>query len=186
MYRHVPLSPPETYHRPLVAMPPYHNRFKGPVVPQMHHIYNGLSPPVAQHPHQRLKGPFPYKVKGPCPTMSDPTVPRAPVAHPPAAPPILPEHTVQPTLPATTVAPVTTSLPVVVTTVPPVETTAPVKPLVSTQSGLITTVSPVETGRLLPVRFAFQTKSSMLSRSDLFLTFWDKKRNNTWSRWCLN
>ncbi|TNN45209.1 Matrilin-3 [Liparis tanakae] len=139
------LNPAKTYHRPWVAMPPYHNRFKGPVVPQMHHIYNGLSPPVAQHPHQRLNRPFPYKVKGPCPTMADPTVPAAPVAHPPTAPPILPQHTVQPTLPATTVAPVTTSLPVVVTTVPPVETTPPVKPLVSTQSGLITTVSPVET-----------------------------------------
>ncbi|XP_034384335.1 matrilin-3a isoform X1 [Cyclopterus lumpus] len=145
MYRHVPLSPPETYHRPLVAMPPYHNRFKGPAAPQMHHIYNGLSPPVAQHPHQRLNGPFPYKLKSPCPYKSDPTVPTAPVAHPPTVPPFLPEHTVQPTLPATTVAPVTTSLPVVVTTVPPVETTAPVKPLVSTQSGFITTVSPVET-----------------------------------------
>ncbi|KAM6906795.1 transmembrane matrix receptor MUP-4-like [Lycodopsis pacificus] len=165
VYRPVPRYPP-------VAMPPYHNRFKGPVVPQMHHIYKALSPPVAQHPHHRLKGPvvpqmhhiykalsppvaqhphhrlkgpFPYKLKGPCPAKSDPTVPTAPVVHPPTVPPILPEPTVQPTLPATTVAPVTTSLPVVVTTAPPAETTAPVTLLVSTQSGFVTTVSPVET-----------------------------------------
>ncbi|XP_049914859.1 matrilin-3a isoform X2 [Epinephelus moara] len=143
VYPPFPLSPPVTYHRPSVPVPPYHHRFKGP---HMHHIYKGLSPPVAHHPHHRLKGPFPYKLKGPCPTQSEATVPTAPVVHLPTAPPTLPEPTVQPTLPATTVAPLTTILPVVVTTVPPVETTAPVTLPVSTQSGFITTISPVETG----------------------------------------
>ncbi|XP_078029998.1 matrilin-3a isoform X2 [Epinephelus lanceolatus] len=142
VYPPFPLSPPVTYHRPSVPVPPYHHRFKGP---HMHHIYKGLSPPVAHHPHHRLKGPFPYKLKGPCPTQSEATVPTAPVVHLPTAPPTLPEPTVQPTLPATTVAPLTTILPVVVTTVPPVETTAPVTLPVSTQSGFITTISPVET-----------------------------------------
>ncbi|TMS12536.1 hypothetical protein E3U43_017494 [Larimichthys crocea] len=125
-------------------MPPFHHRFKGPVAPHMHHIYKGLSPPVVQHPHQRFKGPFPYKFKGPCPTKSDPTVPTPPVVHLPTLPP-LPEPTVLPTLPATTVAPLTTIMPVLVTTVAPVETTAPVTLPVSTQSGFITTISAVET-----------------------------------------
>ncbi|TKS75529.1 Matrilin-3 Precursor [Collichthys lucidus] len=53
--------------------------------------------------------------------------------------------TVLPTLPATTVAPLTTIMPVLVTTVAPVETTAPVTLPVSTQSGFITTISAVET-----------------------------------------
>ncbi|XP_071324155.1 matrilin-3a isoform X1 [Trachinotus anak] len=145
VYRPIPLSPPVTYHRPSVPMPPYHHRFTGPVPPQTHHIYKGLSPPVAYHPHQRLKGQFPYKLKGPCPTKSDPTVPTAPVVHLPTIPPTLTEPTLPPTLSATTVAPLTTIMPVVVTTEPPVETTAPVTLPVSTQSGSITTVSPVET-----------------------------------------
>ncbi|XP_044025905.1 matrilin-3a isoform X2 [Siniperca chuatsi] len=145
VYRPIPLSPSVTHHRPSIPMPPYHHRFKGPVAPQMHHIYKGLSPPVAHHPHYRLKGPFPYKLKGPCQTKSYPTVPTTPVVHLPTALPTLPEPTVPPTLPATTVAPATIIMPVVVTTVPPVETTAPVTLPVSTQSGFITTVSPVET-----------------------------------------
>ncbi|XP_078131094.1 matrilin-3a isoform X2 [Sander vitreus] len=123
VYQPMPLFPPVTYHRPSVPMPPYHHRFKGPVAPQMHYIYKGLSPPVAHYPHQRLKGPFPYKLKGRCPTKSDTTLPTAPVVHLPTVTPTLPEP--EP-LPATTVAPVTTILPVVVTTVLPVQTTAPV------------------------------------------------------------
>ncbi|XP_018550479.1 matrilin-3a [Lates calcarifer] len=142
VYRPIPLSPPVTYHRPSVPMPPYHHRFTGP---HMHHIYKGLSPPVAHHPHQRVKGPFPYKFKAPCPTKSDPTVPTIPVVRLPTILPTLPEPTLPPTLPATTMAPLTTIMPVVVTTLPPVETTAPVTLPVSTQSGFITTVSPVET-----------------------------------------
>ncbi|XP_030260330.1 matrilin-3a isoform X3 [Sparus aurata] len=145
VYRPVPLSPPVTYHRPSVPMPPYHHRFKGPVAPHMHHMYKGLSPPVAHHPQQRFKGPFPYKLKGPCPAKSYPTVPPTPVLHLPTLP-ALPEPTVLPTLPATTVVPMTTITPLVVTTVAPVETTAAVTLPVSTQSGFITTISPVETG----------------------------------------
>ncbi|XP_030260328.1 matrilin-3a isoform X1 [Sparus aurata] len=144
VYRPVPLSPPVTYHRPSVPMPPYHHRFKGPVAPHMHHMYKGLSPPVAHHPQQRFKGPFPYKLKGPCPAKSYPTVPPTPVLHLPTLP-ALPEPTVLPTLPATTVVPMTTITPLVVTTVAPVETTAAVTLPVSTQSGFITTISPVET-----------------------------------------
>lgn len=140
-------------------MPPYHHRFTGP---HMHHIYKGLSPPVAHHPHQRVKGPFHYKFKAPCPTKSDPTVPTIPVVRLPTILPTLPEPTLPPTLPATTMAPLTTIMPVVVTTLPPVETTAPVTLPVSTQSGFITTVSPVETGRILPVRFASQHKTILL------------------------
>ncbi|XP_060907877.1 matrilin-3a isoform X6 [Labrus mixtus] len=143
LFQPLPLSPPVTYHRPSVPMPRYHHRFKGPVLPHMHHIYKGLSPPVSRHPHQRLKGHFHYKVKGPCPEKSDPTVPTPPVLLPPTIPPTLPEPTVLPTQPETTEAPLTTVMPVLVTTV---ETTAPVTQPVSTQSGFITTVSPVETG----------------------------------------
>ncbi|XP_065820210.1 matrilin-3a isoform X2 [Labrus bergylta] len=142
LFQPLPLSPPVTYHRPSVPMPPYHHRFKGPVLPHMHHIYKGLSPPVSHHPHQRLKGHFHYKVKGPCPEKSDPTLPTPPVLLPPTIPPTLPEPTVLPTQPETTEAPLTTVMPVLVTTV---ETTAPVTQPVSTQSGFITTVSPVET-----------------------------------------
>ncbi|XP_075315248.1 matrilin-3a isoform X1 [Odontesthes bonariensis] len=142
-YRHIPLSPPVTYHRPQVAIPHYQHSFSGPVAPHphMHHIYKGLSPPVVHpHPHHRVKGPFHYKLKGPCPTKSDPTVPTTPVVHLPSTViPTPPEPTVQPTLPATTVT-------TVMTTVPPVETPAPWTLPVSTQSGFITTVSPVETG----------------------------------------
>ncbi|XP_034088135.1 matrilin-3a isoform X4 [Gymnodraco acuticeps] len=143
VYRPFPMSPPLTYHRPSHPMPPYHHRFTGPVAPHMHHIYKGLSPPVVHHPHHRLKGQFPHTLKGPCLIKTDPTVPPAPVVPlPPTQPPPPPEPTIQSTLPATTV---TTMLPVVVTTVPPVETPAPVTLPVSTQSGFITTVSP-ETG----------------------------------------
>ncbi|KAM9339236.1 matrilin-3a [Symphorus nematophorus] len=143
VYRPIPLPPPVTYHRHSVPVLPYHHRFKGP---QMHHIYKGLSPPVVHHPHHKLKGPFPHKMKGPCPTKSDPVVPTTPVVLLPTLPPTLPEPTVLPTLPETTVAPLTTILPVVVTTMAPVETTTPPVTLpVSTQSGFITTVSAVET-----------------------------------------
>lgn len=138
-------------------MPPYHHRFIGPVAPQMHHIYKGLSPPVSYHPHQRFKGLLPYKLKGPCPTKSETAVPTTPVVLLPPTLPPLPEPTMQPTLPAATVAPpTTTSMPVVVTTVVPVETTTPVTLPVSTQSGFFTTISAMETGRILPVRFASQ------------------------------
>nr|XP_043904552.1 matrilin-3a isoform X2 [Solea senegalensis] len=144
VYQPIPLSPPMTYHRPSVHMPPYHHhRFTGPVVaPHTPHIYKGLSPPVAYQPHQRVKGPFPYKVKGPCPTHR--TVTTTPVVNLPTDLPTQPESTLLPTLPASTVAPQTTTvLPVVVvTTVQPAETSAPVTLPVSTQSGLITTVSP--------------------------------------------
>ncbi|XP_010771542.1 matrilin-3a isoform X1 [Notothenia coriiceps] len=140
VYRPFPMSPPLTYHRPSHPMPPYHHRFTGPVTPRMHHIYKGLSPPVVHHPHHRLKGQFPHTLKGPCLIKTDPTVQPAPVVPLPSTqPPPPPEPTLQPTLPATTV---TTMLPVVVTTVPPVETPAPVTLPVSTQSGFITTVSP--------------------------------------------
>lgn len=171
VYRPIPLSPPATYYRPSIPMPPYHHRFTGPVAPQMHHIYKGLSPPVAHHPHQRVKGPFAYKFKGPCPTKSDPTVPTVPVVPLPTIPPTLPEPTVLPALPSTTLAPLTTAAPVLVTTVPLVETAAPVTLPVSTQSGFITTVSPVETGRILSVRFDFQLKQccSNLFRSYIFV-----------------
>ncbi|KAL6095855.1 matn3 [Pungitius sinensis] len=145
MYRPVPLSPPVTYHRPPVAEPRFHNPFSGPVAPRMHHVHKGLSPPVGQHPRQRLKATFPYKFRDPCPNKSDRTVPTAPVVPPPAVSPFPLAPTARPTLPATTVAPVTTSLPAVVTSVRSVETTAPVRLLVSTQRGFIATVSPVET-----------------------------------------
>ncbi|XP_021175400.2 matrilin-3a isoform X3 [Fundulus heteroclitus] len=136
-YRPVPLSPPVTYHRPLVPVLPYHHRFNGPAPPHVHHIYKGLSPPVANkpHPQHRVKGPWPYKPIGPCPTK---LAPMAPVV----VLPTLPEPTRQPTFPATTVAPVT----FIVTTASPVEIPALGTQPVSTQSGLITTVSPVETG----------------------------------------
>lgn len=174
VYRPIPLSPPATYYRPSVPMPPYHHRFTGPVVPQMHHIYKGLSPPIAHHQHQRVKGPFVYKVKGPCPTKSEPTVRTTPVVHLPTILPTLPEPTVPPALPSTTVAPLTTVEPVVVTTVHLVETTAPVTLPVSTQSGFTSTVSPVETGRILSVRFDFPLNhySSNLSRSYRFVLLW--------------
>ncbi|XP_012724524.2 matrilin-3a isoform X1 [Fundulus heteroclitus] len=135
-YRPVPLSPPVTYHRPLVPVLPYHHRFNGPAPPHVHHIYKGLSPPVANkpHPQHRVKGPWPYKPIGPCPTK---LAPMAPVV----VLPTLPEPTRQPTFPATTVAPVT----FIVTTASPVEIPALGTQPVSTQSGLITTVSPVET-----------------------------------------
>lgn len=171
VYRPIPLSPPATYYRPSVPVPPYHHRFMGPVAPQMHHIYKGLSPPVAHHPHHTVKGPFAYKFKGPCPTKSEPTVPTTPVVHPPTMPPALPGPTVLPAQPSTAAAPPTTAAPVVVvTTVPQVETTAPVTLPVSTQSGFISTVSPVETGRILSVRFDFPLNqySSNLSRSFYF------------------
>ncbi|CAK6979202.1 matrilin-3a [Scomber scombrus] len=148
VYRPIPLSPPVTYHRPSVPMLPYYHRFKGPVAPQIHPMFKGLSPPVAHHPHHKAKGLVPYKVKGPCPTNSNPTIPTTPVVYLPTIPPTLPattEPTLPPTLPATTVAPVTTIMPVVVTTALPVETTAAVTLPVSTQSGLIITISPVET-----------------------------------------
>ncbi|KAM6915755.1 uncharacterized protein FYW49_010580 [Xenentodon cancila] len=133
-----PLSPPVTYHRPPVPVPPYHPRFSGPAAPHMHHIYKGLSPPVV-HPHHGVRVPFHYKFKPPCPTRSGPAVPATPtVLHPPVVFPSLPEPTMLPTLAATPVAPVST----IVTTA---ETPAPVRLPVSTQSGFATTVSPVET-----------------------------------------
>ncbi|XP_015225246.1 PREDICTED: uncharacterized protein LOC107081599 isoform X2 [Cyprinodon variegatus] len=136
VYRPVPLSPPVTYHRPLVPMLPYGHRFNVPAPPHSHHIYKGLSPPVAQpHPQHRIKGPWPYRLKTSCPTN---LVTAAPVV----VRPNLPESTKQPTFPATGVAPVTFIMP----TASPVETPAPWTQLVSTQSGLITTISPVETG----------------------------------------
>ncbi|KAM8832529.1 matrilin-3a isoform 1-T2 [Spinachia spinachia] len=144
MYRPVPQSPRVTYHRAPVAVPHYHNPFKGPVAPRMHHVYKGLSPPVAQHPHQRLKATSPYRFKGPCPNYSNPSVPMAPVVPPTTVSPFPPAPTARPTLLATTVALVTTSLPVVATSVRPVETTARVRLPVSTHSGFIATVSPVE------------------------------------------
>lgn len=121
----------------------------------MHHMYKGQSPPVSYHPQHNHKGPFQHKWKGPCPQKTDPTAPATPVLLVPTFPPP-PETTAQPTLPATTVVLLnTTTAPLLVTTVAPVLTTAPVTLPVSTQSGLFTTVSAVETGRLLPVRFAF-------------------------------
>ncbi|XP_070399668.1 matrilin-3a isoform X5 [Nothobranchius furzeri] len=123
-----PLSPPVTYHRPAVPMPPYHHRFSGPVAPHSHHIYKGVFPPVAPlHPHHRVKGPFHYKLKGQCSTNSNPTP--APVLVPPTVFPTLPK----PTLPATAMVLLTTPAP---RTLPPV----------STQSGFITTISAMETG----------------------------------------
>ncbi|KAM9354957.1 cartilage matrix protein-like [Pholidichthys leucotaenia] len=138
VYRPVPLSPPVTYHRSPV--PPYHHSFNGAVAPHMRHIYKGLSPPLAHHPHHRFKGPFPYKLKPPCLAKSAPTVPVVPRT---TTAPTLP---VTATLPATTVAPLTTVPPMVlVTTLLPEDTAIPVTLLVSTQSGSNTTVSPVET-----------------------------------------
>lgn len=152
VYHPIPLSPPVTYHRPPVPMSPFHHTFKGPGVPHMHHIHKALSPPLVRHPQHGIKDPFPHKMKGLCPS---------PVVRPPTQP----EPTILPTLPASTVAPVTA--------VPPGKTTAPVTLPVSTQSGFITTVSPVPTGRILPVRFAFQTNqcSSLFFRSDILVHF---------------
>ncbi|KAG7509178.1 matrilin-3 isoform X1 [Solea senegalensis] len=172
VYQPIPLSPPMTYHRPSVHMPPYHHhRFTGPVVaPHTPHIYKGLSPPVAYQPHQRVKGPFPYKVKGPCPTHR--TVTTTPVVNLPTDLPTQPESTLLPTLPASTVAPQTTTvLPVVVvTTVQPAETSAPVTLPVSTQSGLITTVSPETDSqcRSLPLDLVFIIDSSRSVRPGEF------------------
>ncbi|KAM9840235.1 matrilin-3a [Aulostomus maculatus] len=145
VYPPFPLSPPVTYHRPSVPLPPYYHRFKGPLLPHKPHMYKGPVPPVAHHPHHRIKGLFPYKLTGPCPSKSDPAVPTTPVAYLPTIPPTQQYTTALPTLPATTAAPVTTIMPVVVTTVPPVQTTTPVTLPVSTQSGFNTTVSPMET-----------------------------------------
>ncbi|KAK5615128.1 hypothetical protein CRENBAI_005197 [Crenichthys baileyi] len=133
VYRPFPLSPPVTYHRPLVPMLPYHHRFSGPTAPHVRHIYKGLSPPQS-HPQHRVKGPWPYKLKDPCPAKLAPPAPIVVL-------PTLPEPTMQPTFPAATVAPVT----FIVTTESPVETPAFGTQPVSTQSGLITTISPVET-----------------------------------------
>ncbi|XP_017267239.1 matrilin-3a isoform X4 [Kryptolebias marmoratus] len=132
-----PLSPPVTYRRPAVPVPPYHHRFRGPVAPRMHHTYTGLSPPLV-HPRHGLKGLLPYKWKGPCPTKTHPAAPPV-LVPPPAIFPTPPEPTVAPTLPAATVAAMLTT---VATTVPPAPGTLPV----STQSGFITTISPGETG----------------------------------------
>lgn len=153
VYRPIPLSPPVTYYRPPVPVPPYLSRLKGSMAPQTHLIHKDLSLLVAHHPHHRLKGPFPYKLKGPCPTKPQPTLPPPPPSEPP----------VQQTLPVATEAPLTTITPAV-------ETTAPVTLPVSTQSGFVTTVSAVETGRILPVRFALHPNqcSSILSKSGLF------------------
>ncbi|MEQ2273114.1 hypothetical protein XENORESO_021918, partial [Xenotaenia resolanae] len=114
-------------------MLPYHHRFSGPAAPHVRHIYKGLSPPQS-HPQHRVKGPWLYKLKGPCPTKSAPPAPIVVL-------PTLPEPTMQSTFPAATVAPVT----FIVTTESPVETPALGTQPVSTQSGLITTISPVET-----------------------------------------
>ncbi|XP_043963257.1 matrilin-3a [Gambusia affinis] len=142
VYRPLPLSPPVTYHRPPVPMLPYHHRFNGPAAPHLHHTYRGLSPPVAQpHPQHRVKGPWRYKPKGPCPTKSAPAAAILIL-------PTFPRHTVRPTFPATTEAPVT----FVMTNASPVETPALWKQPVSTQSGLITTISPVETDTDSPCR----------------------------------
>ncbi|XP_076730067.1 matrilin-3a isoform X1 [Maylandia zebra] len=121
VYHPFPLSPPVTYHRPPVPISPFHHTFKGP---HMHHIHKALSPPLVRHPQHGIKDPFPYKVKGLCPS---------PVVRPPTEP----EPAILPTLPASTVPPVTA--------VPPGKTTTPVTLPVSTQSGFITTVSPVPT-----------------------------------------
>ncbi|MEQ2306589.1 hypothetical protein AMECASPLE_009730 [Ameca splendens] len=134
VYRPFPVSPPVTYHRPLVPMLPYHHRFSGPAAPHVRHIYKGLSPPQS-HPQHRVKGPWLYKLKGPCPTKSAPPAPIVVL-------PTLLEPTMQSTFPAATVAPVT----FIVTTESPVEAPALGTQPVSTQSGLITTISPVETG----------------------------------------
>lgn len=151
VYQPIPFSPPVTYYRPPVPIPPYHHRFKGPVPPHKH-ITKGLSPPLAHRPYQSFK--VPYKLKGPCPTKPDPTVPTPPVVLPPTLLPV-PEPTVKPTLTATTAAPLTTIMPVVVTKV---GTSAPVMLPVSTQSGFITTSS-AASGRILLVRFAYQLLS---------------------------
>ncbi|KAF3702953.1 Matrilin-3 Precursor [Channa argus] len=168
VYRPIPLSPPVTYYRPSVPIHTYQYRFTGLGAPQMHHVYKGLSPPVAHHPHHRLKNLFPYKFKGPCPTKPHPTVPTTPVIHLPTLLPPLLEPTVPPALSATTMAPLTTVVPVVSTTVPPVETAAPVTLPVSTQSGFITSISPVETetdsecrSRLLDLVFIIDSSRSV-------------------------
>ncbi|XP_061889765.1 matrilin-3-like isoform X1 [Entelurus aequoreus] len=138
VYPPFPLSPPVTYHRhPQAPMWPYQHTFKGPLVPQVPHIYKG---PVAHRPQHKINGLLPYhSKKGPCPTKSNPTVATTPVVYLPTVPPTL-RQTTQPTLPPTT----TTPKPVVTTTAAPaVETTAAVP--VSTTSDPMTTVSPVET-----------------------------------------
>lgn len=140
VYRPIPLSPPVTHYRPSVPVSPYHPGFTGP-----HHMYRGLSPPVAHRPHQGVKGPFHNKLKGPCPTVWHPAVLTAPVVQPPT---VQPEQTVAPAVPPTTVAPLV------------LVTSAAVALPVSTQSGFITTVSPVKTGRISPVRFDFQVLAS--------------------------
>ncbi|MEQ2190401.1 Matrilin-3 [Xenoophorus captivus] len=80
-------------------MLPYHHRFSGPAAPHVRHIYKGLSPPQS-HPQHRDKGPWLYKLKGPCPTKSAPPAPIVVL-------PTLLEPTMQSTFPAATVAPVT-------------------------------------------------------------------------------
>lgn len=151
VYRPFPLSPLVTYHRPPVPALPYHHRFKGPVAPRTQHIDMGFySPPVVYQPRQSFKGHFPHKLKGSCPTSLVPTLSSAPVIPLPTIPPA-PNPTVQLTVPAATPAQLTTITP----EAPPVEISAPVTLLVSTQSGFTTTVNAVETGRTLPARFAW-------------------------------
>ncbi|XP_068198379.1 matrilin-3a isoform X1 [Antennarius striatus] len=123
VYPPFPPSPPVTYRRPFLLMPPHYNTFKGPKGPRTHHEHTGASPPVWPRPHGGVKGLFAPNMKAPCPTV--PT--------PPEPVPVPPEPTVPPTQQATAAAPV------------PV-TPAPVTQPVSTQSGPVTPVNAVETG----------------------------------------
>lgn len=151
VYQALPLSPLVTYYRPPLPALPYHHRFKGPAAPQTHHIYTGLySPPVVYQPHQRFQGHFPYKLKGSCPTNPVPTISSALQVPPPTIPPA-PSPAMQLTLPAIP----STQLPTTMPEAPPVETSGPVALPFTTQSSFTsTTVSAVETGRILPARFA--------------------------------
>ncbi|XP_030201795.1 matrilin-3a isoform X4 [Gadus morhua] len=168
VYHPIPLSPPVTYHhRHSFPMPPPYHHFNGAVAPQWHNIHRAHSPPVVHH--HRAHHPFPaagyYRHRAVCPSppptvQPDPTVAAAtssptPVVYLPTttrqelpSTTVVSQATVPPTLPVTTLPPVTTSAPMLVTetTEAPVGTPAPVMLPVSTPSGSSTSISPVETG----------------------------------------
>ncbi|XP_030201792.1 matrilin-3a isoform X2 [Gadus morhua] len=195
VYHPIPLSPPVTYHhRHSFPMPPPYHHFNGAVAPQWHNIHRAHSPPVVHH--HRAHHPFPaagyYRHRAVCPSppptvQPDPTVAAAtssptPVVYLPTttrqelpSTTVVSQATVPPTLPVTTLPPVTTSAPMLVTetTEAPVGTPAPVMLPVSTPSGSSTSISPVETEtdsqcRSLPLDLVFIIDSSRSVRPGEF------------------
>ncbi|CAL8315267.1 unnamed protein product [Boreogadus saida] len=172
-HRHsLPVPPPYHHHRHSLPVPPPYHHFNGAVAPQWHNVHRAPSPPVVHH-HHRAHHPLPaagyYRHPAVCPPPPPPTVqPDPPVAAATSSPaPVvylpttttsrqeLPsttavsQATVPPTLPVTTLPPVATSAPMLVTetTEAPVGTPAPVVLPVSTPSGSSTSGSPpVATG----------------------------------------